>query len=52
VPALEHEYQFKLGLDAAQSALTSVIDWLATVTQPTAPEVPDEIIRPDPPPSD
>jgi acetyl esterase/lipase len=52
VPALEHEYQFKLGLDAAQSALTSVIDWLATVTQPTGPEVPDEIIQPDPPPSD
>jgi acetyl esterase/lipase len=51
VPALEHEYQFKLELDAAQSALTSVIDWLATVTQPTDPEIPDETIPPDPPPS-
>ena len=52
VPALEHEYQFKLDLDAAQSALASVIEWLGTVTAPTAPEVPDVIIPPDPPPSD
>jgi acetyl esterase/lipase len=52
VPALEHEYQFKLDLDAAQSALASVIQWLGTVTADSGPEIPDETIRPDPPPSD
>ena len=51
VPALEHEYQFRLNLDAAQSALASVIQWLGVVTAPTAPEDPDEIIPSDPPPS-
>lgn len=32
VPALPHEYQFKLDLDNAQVALRSTIDWLGRVT--------------------
>ena len=50
VPALEHEYQFKLGLDDAQSALASTLAWLAVVMADTQPEVPDETIPPNPPP--
>ncbi len=51
VPALEHEYQFKLGLDAAQSALASTLEWLGLVMSEINPEIPDETIPPDPPPS-
>ena len=31
-PGLPHEYQFHLDFDAAQTALQSTLDWLATVT--------------------
>lgn len=31
-PALEHEYQFQLELEAAQTALQSTLDWLKQVT--------------------